>query len=165
MNLDDNYIKIEDITSPGVKKLDHYWHSKKKGNELPSLKDIKLPDFTQQEQDLITITDIYQNPIKLFYSHMGKAHLEIEEINPQGQWLHEMDFYSALDKLDEINIFKYLLRQRKPIFTRDDMYWIENGGFFDIGMFPLADNGKDIDHAISFYDYTKALENEVNFIK
>jgi len=150
-------VDYSEIDSPGIKKYFGYWKQKCAGRQFPSIKDININDIPEAVP-YIYFVEIHQQPLRFFFTSVGSEVVEYEESDFNEKWLHELveeEDWDPIDALIETNSMKLAIRQRIPVFGKDEMYW-KTSDFTAIsqwGLFPLSDDNENITHCVTYTDY------------
>ena len=157
------YVPFSKITSPGIREAYNYWKNKCAGRDFPKYENFNLNDIPACKPYLVS-AEIHHLPLRLYYLFLGDELLRIEGDDITNKWLHELDDWNAVDKLNEMNEYIYCLKERAPVFGIDEIYWIENiDDPMQWAIFPFSDDGKTITHGIMYNDYVNLKGKEVIF--
>ena len=142
---------IEQITSPRVRRLHEYWHSKRlRGQSFAFRKDIDPADM-RELLPLITILDVEHAPLRFRYRLVGTRVVEYNHQEFTGMYLGEIGWQ---DEALLFGAYEQSVVARRPncgFYAWD----LRSGGVgrCEFGIFPLTSNGETIHQIISIEDY------------
>lgn len=132
------YADPDDVKSPRIRQLHHYWRSKCDGSRLPARSSIEPGDIRALLPHLI-LAELGSEPFRITYRLVGTAVAKNHKSDFTGRDHDEVDSLqgSGLDAA-----YRQAQQTGAPIFGRSglgvgDNSWIT----FEYGIFPLSEDG------------------------
>jgi hypothetical protein len=153
-------VPLAEIGSDLVQQFHRHWLRLCRDSVLPSRSDIDPANFKRILPNVI-LTGIEYDPFRVRYRLCGTRVVEFCG-NLTGRYLDEIagaDLWGAAAYLQQYQI---AAREGRPVFSVD---WMRGefgaGHHFQIGIWPLASNGRTVDMCIAVEDYLNLRRADV----
>src|SRR5262245_23622276 len=147
---------VSAVESPRIRRLSAYWAGRGKG-DTPARSDIDPADMGDLLPNLMMI-DIVGRPARFRYRLVGARVAQFTGFDFTGRCIDEMVFQGR-DFMEQC--YRCMVAERRPIFGH--YAWLVRSHHFgqcEFGLFPLSDDGRTVNRALSIEDYDR-MERDI----
>lgn len=140
---------LDGITSPRIRRLFAYWQTKCAGRAMPTRDDIEPGEIRELLPNIVMV-DIEQ-PFRVRYRLVGTRVADFNRIDFTGHYLDELHWdgqgrYSRA--------YRQICDNGVPLYGIDSWPLArDHPGRSEIGIMPLASDGKNVDRCIALEDF------------
>ena len=139
------------LRSPTVLALHDYWHSKRRGRQMPAPADIDPTEIRPLLPSLI-VAEYVGAPVRVRYRLVGTQQVYYNGLDFTGLYLDEIDW--GLENAFVRLVHDTLRRTAAPVLGRYQWGFRENVlGFAEFGAFPLSDDGTTVSRCVGIDDF------------
>jgi hypothetical protein len=153
-------LSLSDIGSELIQQFHHHWLRICRNDRFPSRGDIDPANFKRILPHVI-LTDIEQDPFRVRYRLCGTRVAEFCG-NLTGRYLDELggpDLWSTAAYLRQ---YQLAVHEARPVFGNDWMVGQSGARHqFQVGIWPLATDGRTVDACIAVEDYLRPRRAEL----
>lgn len=147
-----------DVDSALVDQLESYWRGKASGGSIPARGDIEPADLVPV-LPYILLTELERSPFRVRFRLVGTQVVAQSRKDFTGHYLDELNFHDNAMRFGEV--YRTVAEHAAPVYGMSEMLCIGSGvmGFY-FAVFPLAEDGRTVSHAVAVEDYRSVTELE-----
>lgn len=148
---------LSEVRSARVRRVHEYWNILCGARFAPGRAEINPVELRDLLPSLV-IVDIEIEPFRVRYRLVGTLVAEVSGFDFTGRYLDELEFVSGDGVFQEA--YYTVWKEQVPVYTRP--YWPfdpEQKIRFDLGVFPLSDDGQSVTRALAVEGYEEIENN------
>ncbi|MFC4350052.1 PAS domain-containing protein [Fodinicurvata halophila] len=148
---------LSEVHSVRVRRVHDYWNTLRGERFAPGRAEIDPAELSDLLPSLL-IVDIEAEPFRVRYRLVGTLVVEVSGFDFTGHYLDELEFVSGDGEFQEA--YYVVWKEQVPVYARP--YWpfdTERKTCYDLGIFPLSDDGENVTRALAVEGYEEIENN------
>ncbi len=151
-------LEKHDIDSALIDQLEIYWRGKANTDRLPARRDIEPADLVPVLPYLL-LAEIERAPFRVRFRLVGTQVVTQSRRDFTGCYLDELSFHDNAMHFGDV--YSTVAAHAAPVYGVSEMPCIGDGVMgFCFAVFPLAEDGRTVSHAVAIEDYRSVTELE-----